>query len=458
MSLIFASGAPGLCNLVRHAIETREDAEDAQKRVEDGQVVPDFAARVAAKGAAAKDLQNAMAGADAATPPRRTHALVIGVGAYPHLLGGALFAAQPAAMALGLGQLTCSVAAARAITDWLLTSFDNAERPLASVELLLSPGIYTPSDAAADMLGIVHGSSLPVETATLANVQAAFNRWLARCNHDRLLDPFGVAFGDTAFFFYSGHGLEREVSLLLPEDFGVDPNVPFARAIDLTTTHRRMGQCKADLQCWFVDACRETPIELLTSQDKPGVTLKGDNGDPFLLRDAPIYQAAAEGRQAFGPADKPTFFTEQLITCLNGLGADRKVGGRWRVTTQSLRAGLNAAVDRLPPVNGKRVTCDSGSGKSNFTREIHFASDPVRVLAKVFCEPLDAQPLADLYLKDAHGMMIPRGARDPRPWVVEVNAGAYRPGATFDAGGRPDTVGEETLLFPPDNPLPLSVG
>jgi hypothetical protein len=457
MSLIYADAAPGFPARVRQAIETDRAAKEALRLAQSGTVVPDLGERVAAQGAAAKALNDAVTAVDAATPPGRTHALVIGVGAYPHLLGGALFAAQPALIPLGLNQLTSSVAAGRAVADWLLTGFVNPARPLASIELLLSPGTYIPSDEAADKLGVAHGSSVIVETATLENIQAAFDRWLARCNHDRTVNPQGEEVGDAAFFFFSGHGLEKEVSLLLPEDFGRDANVPFARAIDLTTTHRRMGQCKADLQCWFVDACREAPIELLTSQDKPGVTLKGDTDERFWLRDAPIYQAAAEGRKAFGPIDKPTYFTQELIACLNGLGADRKVGAQWRVTTQSLRAGVNAAIDRLLPVDGKRVTCDTGSGKSNFTRTIHFAPDPVPVLAKVFCNPFDAQPLADLYLLDAGGTKIPRDARDAKRWVIEVISGTYRPGADFDPGGRAPVVGVETILMPPDNELLLPV-
>jgi Caspase domain len=444
MSLIFATAAPGVCDLLRASIETARIADDALERMTNGEADPAFPAKLESKVAAAKQLEAAIAAADA-TPPPRTHALVIGVGEYPHLQNGKL---SPAAMALGLGQLTCSVIAAQAIADWLLFRFANSARPLATIELLLSPGIYTPSDEAADKLGIPHGSSIPVEPATLANIQAAFNRWLARCNHDRQVDPFGDTIGDAAFFFFSGHGLEKEVSLLLPEDFGADENAPFARAIDLTTTHKRMGQCKADLQCWFLDACREAPIELLTSLDKPGVALKGDTGEPFLLRDAPLYQAAAEGRQAFGPPGESTYFVQQLIVCLNGLGADRKVAGNWRVTTQSLRSGLSAAIDRLPLVDGKRITCDSGSGQSNFTRVIHNAPDPVRALAKVFCQPIDAQPLADLYLQDSAGAKIQRDARNARPWVIEVNAGAYRAGADFDAP-RPPALGEETIWHRP---------
>lgn len=461
MSVIYsafhAAGDPPLCDLLGKAIETEEAAKKASDLAMAGEAIPNLNQILAARGTASQALSNAVAAADAATPARCTHALVIGVGEYPHLAGGALFADQPAVMAMGLAQLTCSVQAAQAVTDWLLTSFQNQERPLATIELLLSPGIYSPSDTAATVLGIAPGSSVRVEAATFGNIQAAFGRWLARCNHDRQANVAGDMLGDSAFFFFSGHGLEKEVSLVLPSDFGADPNIPFANAVDLTTTHRLMGQCKADLQCWVIDACRESPIELLTSQEKPGRALKGDTGDPFLLRDAPLYQAAAEGKQAFGPPNKPTYFTQQLIKCLDGIGADRKVGGKWRVTSQSLRAGLNAAIDRLPPVNGKRVTCDTGNGKSNFTRTLHFASDPIHVLAKVFCNPFDVQPLADLYLMDTGNNKTPRAAREASLWVIEVAAGAYRPGADFDAGVRNPFIGEQTLLMPPDNPLELTL-
>uniref|UniRef100_UPI003AF71AAD hypothetical protein n=1 Tax=Thiolapillus sp. TaxID=2017437 RepID=UPI003AF71AAD len=65
-----------------------------------------------------------------------THAVVIGVGAYPHLNGG-----DPAALTDlhgGLGQLSSPPVSARTITDWLLDSFNNPDKPLASVSLLVS--------------------------------------------------------------------------------------------------------------------------------------------------------------------------------------------------------------------------------------------------------------------------------------------------------------------------------
>jgi hypothetical protein len=108
-------------------------------------------------------------------------------------------------------------------------------------------------------------------------------------------------------------------------------------------------------------------------------------------------------------------------------------------------------------VNGKRVTCDSGSGTSNFTREIHSVPDPVRALAKVYCQPFDVQPQADLYLLDAAGTEILRRAvRDAKPWLIEVDAGTYRAAARFNVGA--PVLGDQTILMPPESPLPLPVG
>ena len=42
MSLVFALGAPGLCDLVRQAFEAARAAEEAQRRVENGENVADF--------------------------------------------------------------------------------------------------------------------------------------------------------------------------------------------------------------------------------------------------------------------------------------------------------------------------------------------------------------------------------------------------------------------------------
>jgi hypothetical protein len=64
-----------------------------------------------------------------------THALVIGVGSYPHLLGGSGALCEDNE---GLAQLTSPPVSARKFADWLICSFANPDKPLASVALLIS--------------------------------------------------------------------------------------------------------------------------------------------------------------------------------------------------------------------------------------------------------------------------------------------------------------------------------
>ena len=145
--------------------------------------------------------------------PRRT-ALIIGVGAYPHLRGGTLFATEPARYHLGMKQLDSPPVSAREFADWLIKSGTSTHRngaaPLGTVELLISSN--DPNDASF----IAVGMTVAVEEATFYNIQKAFDRWFMRC--DRHVDNIGV-------FYFCGHGLEREKSWLLASDYGDNPGL-----------------------------------------------------------------------------------------------------------------------------------------------------------------------------------------------------------------------------------------
>jgi hypothetical protein len=109
----------------------------------------------------------------ASTP--QAHALLIGVGKYPHLIGGT----GPLAINhFNMGQLPSPPASAQAMANWLIdkrtTTHLNLNVPLGTVELLLSPTTYT------DPAGMVH----IVDDATFANISTAFQSWLTRCNRN----------------------------------------------------------------------------------------------------------------------------------------------------------------------------------------------------------------------------------------------------------------------------------
>jgi hypothetical protein len=96
------------------------------------------------------------------------HALIIGVGEYPHLIGGS---GSVASDPFGLSQLTSPPPTALAIADWLMTSFHNPDCPLGSVELLVS----SPSPMELENKG-----TGPLQRATMSNIQESIKKWVLK--------------------------------------------------------------------------------------------------------------------------------------------------------------------------------------------------------------------------------------------------------------------------------------
>lgn len=207
-----------------------------------------------------------------------THALVIGVSYYRHLPGGAgPFLDNP----LGLAQLSAPEASARQVLSFLTDEYRHAGAPLATVELLMTPM----SGPAPETV-----SGEPLESPTMASVRTAVQRWFGRCNSDP---------GNVAFFYFCGHGIERDSQYLLMEDFGAFEPALLENTLDLIAFHRGLAQCAAGTQLSFIDACREVPRELKQFVTGTGQGLLDARLDGNLSRDAPILWAAAQGRKAF---------------------------------------------------------------------------------------------------------------------------------------------------------------
>jgi hypothetical protein len=336
----------------------------------------------------------------------QTHALVIGVGAYPHLLGGTVVEREPATVLRGLGQLTSPVVSASDFALWLTRHADGFVKPLASVQLLLSPGTaVVPENVPAG-----------VEAATFTNIRAAFKNWVERC--DQSSDNLGL-------FFFCGHGVQAEVMLLLPEDFGEDSNAPWDTAIDFSTTFTGMNDCKAKTQCYFLDACRERPIEVLkTVGGAHGRPLKTTQQLRFTPRDAPVLLSAPQGWQAQGPANEKSYFTEALIRSLEGFGANRKVGHNWIVRTNSLVEAVKELMKRA------RTGYCTNEGASQFSTDLLALPGPAWVLADVLCEPPDAHEVARLFLARGEDRHV-RERPSTEPWELELQAGVWHVGADF---------------------------
>ena len=366
-----------------------------------------------------------------------THLFAIGVGAYRHLAGGS----EPLEHLAGvrLAQLSSPPRSARTITDWFLRELHNPEAPLGSVELLVSP---------AESYEMPDGRDVDVEPATIANIKVAFDRWWDRCDGHE---------DNVAVFYFSGHGLMREIVALLAEDFGSSPQRPFESSVDFTMTFEGMARCKAGRQLYLVDACRQVMHSTLPLQRIDATALSIGEFRREGRREAPILYASAEDDRAYALRGRPTRLAEALVRSLSGAGSER-IGGRWAVTFRQLVQTAAEIIDRenVPeaPMQRPRVEGEA----SELPTVLHVPTKTPSVGLTIGCLPEDALAQADLSLVSVRDA-AKRYARRPAaaPWELEVEPGDYDVAARFATGGFHDRV-DQLLAIPPfaDHALEVS--
>ncbi len=367
---------------------------------------------------------------DAGTSGPRTHALVIGVGQYPHCAASSLAATTgtEAALLRNFENLTSPPPSARRFAQWLMTGqVDNLVAPLGSVELLTSAPFWDSGQVHAPD-GAVGGAA-----PTFGAVRQAFLRWYERCD----TSPDNVA-----MFFFSGHGCANGDQYLLLEDFGEDPLHVFANAINVETFMAGMTRCAAETQCYFVDACRTVPHELLElSRVETNALIQPHTHSP--LRNVAVVRSAAQGTEAQGVWGGTTPFTDALIEAMDGGAAVRGEGDRWVIDI----ARIATTVDRLLEWHGEqRPHVDYTGCRKKIIREL--VSDPI-VPFRFGSQPRDALASAALSLVGLDGQI--RLARGPQPALWEDSTGpliACSLKAEF-SGRRYDDVFKEVSIVPP---------
>ena len=262
-----------------------------------------------------------------------THVMVVGVGDYPHLIGGSsdIRAAKPA----GMRQLTSPPVSAAAFADWAIGRFDNPARPLASVELLLgsAPTEYTPPER-----GGIASPAKASGVATLAEMKAAAVRWKARGN----LHPDNLL-----IFYFCGHGLSKgNEYLIVASDYGGDMAEPMRGLIDIKRFLIGMKDCRARHQCYFIDACRASDESLIDVDDYSD-SLVQKLASPVAGLAQCVYYATLGGETAQAIPNEPSFYTRALIQSLNGVGANNSNGGQWYVNTSRLFEALGHLMARI---------------------------------------------------------------------------------------------------------------
>ena len=261
-----------------------------------------------------------------------THAIVIGVGHYPHLPGGK--SQKKFANAGGMQQLKSPPQSAKAIARWLIEEYKHPKKPLASVSLLVSE----PDQSQFTFKNGNQEKTVDVPPATRAEVETAIREWheLGDQNPDHLL-----------LFFFCGHGIARAPDLaLLLADFGAVNTAALDGAFDFRRFRQNMDECAAREQCYFIDACR-VGSELLIKNDgfagNPIIQSQGTTNTSGRFRQAPVFYSTLAGAEAYAQVNKPSLYTLALLEAFSGAGAGDEEGP-WRVRTNIMHDALGFLV------------------------------------------------------------------------------------------------------------------
>jgi hypothetical protein len=267
----------------------------------------------------------------------------------------------------------------------------------------------------------------------MSNILKAFSKWEDRCN---------ALAGNIAFFYFAGHGMSTASQYLLAADFG-NPALSrlWTNCIDFDGFRVGMRANKADTQLFFVDACREVPIDALIQSNPSGNPLCDGATTLDKVSASATYYAAAEGRQAYGPANDITFFSQAVLSSLGGAGA-KKMNGVWVVDTFTLANSIGQILATLASLHKQPLTCNPDP-QGELAR-IHFPPTAV-VHTRIGCKSIQANSEAEIHLqRQAASHHSARG--DPRPWTGKVEPGDWDIEMNFQSF--PAVIHHETLMPP----------
>lgn len=351
------------------------------------------------------------------------HALIVGVGAYPHLRDGT----SPVGDPWDMGQLTSTASSAYKVYEWLLKA-DSEGRllaPLATCRVLLSP-----SPAEARLAGV--GSA-----ASVQNLAKEATAWRDDCKTSR---------DNVAFLYFAGHGVQRttEDAVLCLEEFREPGFGTLFHSVSLANIVGGMAPAPgfediARSQFYFVDACRVRP-DKFSEFERMGTT---DVFDVALAakddRCSPIFYAAISNQPALADASSQTLFSRAILDCLDGeagdsLGEDSNTGlAQWGITVNSLNEQLSSyKIDQLNREFQAQQTYAPG-GQFRPGTICRLAAAPT-VHFEVEMTPAAASQSCRLVLSQTNGPVYQVSPpMNPHPHQVDLPAGIYHLEITFDS-------------------------
>lgn len=365
----------------------------------------------------------------------RTHALVIGVGGYPHLQGGLKESAEALQLVGLLGQLTSPPRSAIAFANHLVETADSWQASLGTLELLIT---LAPDDP-IPLPETVEGN--PIKSATFANIQEAYMAWKARSNGN----PENIA-----VFYFCGHGVEKFEHILLCEDFGEVAGNPWLGSFAFDSTRLAFHSCHAQTQLLFVDACRQITIDMLKSEPTR-IPLEIADTTAQDCEFNLTMKAAARNRIALGPKKGVSYFVQALKLAMEG-AASTQITGEWVIRTGMLHEHITDILRLVKASEGFKGRCDSQISAS--TAFMRLTEPKVELIIE--CDPEEANPVASLICELRGAPVKRRFKHDGAPWNLEVDPGIYQ--------ARSEFVNEEFLpgeafvhAIPPEQPKKVMV-
>ena len=344
----------------------------------------------------------------------QTHALLLGVGSYPRLRGGA----NEAGETYGLGQLESPPLSARKLATCLIERRGDLLPPLGSVELLASGGAFTHPD----------GATVALRPPRFGAIKGAFNRWRQRCE----ANPENFA-----LFYFCGHGVERDALLLFAEDILTDEHRIGEHAIDFDKTNWALASRNIGRQLFLLDCCRNVPGTMQDIETIGVPLFDWDRSKP----DAPnraTFLAAARGQTAHAPPRGVSYFTQAIIDGLMGRAADRKSEDAqcWLVTTSRLVASVTGRM--------RELGFDWSPGRDVAAFDILTCARAI-VPTSVDSAPPEALRSGSLHVCERGGVPFPAPAPRGDRYQFELLDGTYSFRASFSKDQHPPVSAEQNV-------------
>ncbi len=367
----------------------------------------------------------------------RTHMLIVGVGRY---------------IDKNIQSVTTSIHGATAFAEWALNRFVHLDRPLGSVAMLLSlpdeMPTWKPTYSITTKLCLNSGEDLPLDTATFNNIESAFKSMVYRAC---------TSLDNALVFYFAGHGLWKFNPYILSEDASY---AGFDNLIDPKGTLALMLNKPPKTQLFFIDACQELSPSLIEDlKPSSGKPLWNDTTGAYVKRDSKIYYSSFPGEEVGGDKNKPPFFTQQLLECLEKRSARDQVGNYWATTSTSLRFAVEAAKDRINELSQQEMcSFQLIPDRDDYETVIcHVDTKPSEIFVRVKCQPIDYMANIIPYIIDQNGNQEKREVSKNTDWVTTVDNSEYTVGANPIPSFCQKISSQSVKFFPPVEVVTLVV-